>query len=119
MKKYYTGTVNSLRIKELEINGKVTKMAFEDIVLTKDEWFYTNFLGKLLRFHDDYPLADREEAKEYLEFQVRNPKKIPPLASLQITYVDTATIKPQTITKQQEIAMKDQKKLIKKRNKTK
>lgn len=115
MKKYYTGNVKSLRIKELEINkGKVKKIVYEDTVIKTDEWFYTNFLGKLLRFNDDYPLADCEEAKEYLEYQVKNPQKLPSLANLQITYVDSSSLIPQTITKQQEQIMKKEKKLIKK-----
>lgn len=115
MKKYFKGNVNALQITKLEINnGKVTDIAFQDTVLQTNQWFYTNLLDKVIRFSDGCPMTDREEAKEYLESQIRNQKKRPPLSNLYIAYVDMDSLQPQAITKEQEKEMIEQRKILRK-----
>lgn len=114
MRIYFKGNVNSLYVKELQINnGKIVNIIYGDILIQKDVWFYKNFMNKTIRFEDECQLADRENAEDYLISLLKGRKNRPPLSSLQVAYMDSSSLVPQPVTKQEEKEMKRQRKLQK------
>lgn len=70
MRKYYTGTIKKLTIKELSIQDGMICVAMQKTTLVKDELFYKNIIGPLKRFKDKCPIMDECQAEEILASQV-------------------------------------------------
>lgn len=112
MRKYYTGTIKRLSIKELSVQDGMVCIAMQKTTLKKDELFYKNTLGPIKRFKDKIPIMDERQAEKILDSQisfskVKNPTKISYL------YTPYQELVPYPMTKSEE------KKLIKQRRKDK
>lgn len=112
MRKYYTGTIKRLSIKELSVQEGMICIAMQKTTLKKDELFYKNTLGPIKRFKDKIPIMDEHQAEEILACQisfskVKNPTEISYL------YTPYQKLVPYPMTKSEE------KKLIKQRRKDK
>lgn len=112
MRKYYTGTIKRLSIKELSIQDGMICVAMQKTTLKKDELFYKNTLGPIKRFKDKSPIMDERQAEEILASlvsfsNVKDPTKISYL------YTPYQELVPYPMTKSEE------KKLIKLRKKDK
>lgn len=111
MHKYYTGTSKKLKVKSVEIYEEIVSISFEKTVIKKEELFYKNIFGNLMRFSDKYPIPDIQEARKFLIEQVLYVKNKGPEISCYFT--EYQELVPYPMTKEKE------KKLIKQRRKDK
>ena len=111
MHKYYTGTSGKLKVKSVETYEGSVSISFEKTIIKKEELFYKNIFGNLMRFSDKYPIPDIQEAREFLINQVLYVKKKSPERSCYFT--EYQELVPYPMTKEKE------KKLIKQRRKDK
>ncbi len=108
MRKYYTGTIKKLTIKELSIQDGMICIAMQKTTLVKDELFYKNIIGPLKRFKDKCPIMDEHQAEEILASQVSY-SKVKDTTKISYLYTPYKELVPCPMTKLEE------KKLIKKR----
>ncbi len=112
MRKYYTGAIKRLSIKELSVQDGMVCVAMQKTTLKKGELFYKNTLGPMKRFKDKLPIMDEHQAEEILASQIsfikaKNPTEISYL------YTPYQELVSYSMTKSEE------KKLIRQRRKDK
>ncbi len=67
MKKYYTGSIERLVIKKLNIGDEATRIVQERCIIRKDVLFYKNIMGVVIRFEDKEPMPTYEETSGYMD----------------------------------------------------
>lgn len=67
MKKYYTGSLEVLKVTNLTVSKQAPSIIQERIVLREDVLFYQNCFGVILCFEDKCPLPTYDEVLSYMD----------------------------------------------------
>lgn len=72
MRQFFIGNVMQMYVKNIQVNEDKIDFDVDSLVLKKDEIFYQNIFGVILRFYDKHPMTNKNEAYWYIETCVRN-----------------------------------------------
>ncbi len=116
MKNYYQGSLNAVSIREIKVYNGVKSVMTAKYVLSTNTIFYSTNLGPITRFEDDRVLTDIETATEDIVKYAEEGKAEE--GSLFLCY-DPTTLRGLPLSRKEETALENVKKLTKKREKQK
>ncbi len=67
MRRYYKGNVEVLKVTNLTIDKNVKNIIQKRVIVKKDELFYKNMFGVIIRFDDRCPIPTYDEVIDYME----------------------------------------------------